>query len=86
LLSACLSHSLANANKPRKKYEANKDEKEERLRHLDSVSDLRSKSFRAAHMPNVAGKGASGIIRGFSHPAQEAIDGGARFGRGLGPP
>jgi hypothetical protein len=38
LLSACLSQPLANANKPRKKYEANKDEKEERLRHLDSVS------------------------------------------------
>jgi hypothetical protein len=78
LLSACQSQPLANANKPRKKYEANKDEKEERLRHLDSVCVLWSKSFCAVHMPNDARLGASGIIRAFSHPAQEAIDGGAR--------
>ncbi len=31
------SHSLANANKPRKKYEAKADDKEEGLRHLDRV-------------------------------------------------
>ena len=31
MLSACQSQPLANANKPRKKYEANKGEKEERL-------------------------------------------------------
>jgi hypothetical protein len=85
LLSACQSQPLANANKPRKKYEANKDEKEERVRHLDSVDALLSKSFCAVHMPNVAGKGASGIIRALSRSAQEAIDGGARF-EGLGSP
>ena len=54
MLSACLSHSLANANKPRKKYEANKDEKEERLQHLDRVGGLLCNCcLCVAHVPNV---------------------------------